>query len=809
MKKPELRVIIGFAFILMVVFVTSITALIGQSRLKTESMSSSAPPDFYSQNVQPIFNQRCVACHSCNIAPCQLNLTAYEGVTRGATKELLYNPSRKTSIPPSRFAVDAKTTEQWRGRNFFDVLPAANQTPMDSILLPLIKLRQEHASLRPKLRVEESHTCPGTRDEVTAFLQAHVDSGMPYGLPPLSAQQSQVIETWLGMGAPGPTQTLLHVPEVFRFVESYLNNQDPKSQLVARYLYEHLFLAHLHLEDSPHSRFFRLVRSSTDCSQSSTEFPTRRPWDAPGKGQFWYCIEPINQTIVDKSHVVYELGPKKLARWKELFDSSEWSVQHPPSRDDASASNPFATFQDIPAKARYQWLLDDAQYTVMTFIKGPVCRGQEAVNVINEQFYVMFMDPKTDFFVNDPAYAASTFPYLRLPAEKGSDHKLSATSLAHVITVLNVRNKYRQLRDLKMTQDHPNGYSVADIWDGDKTNPNALLTVLRHYDSAQVLRGAVGEIPKTAFVLDYPLMERIVYDLVVGFDVFGNFTHQVDTREYMSLIRAEAEENYLNFLPAPVRRPLRDFFNRGKLIQGSLMVFQETKMFAHNPLHPVAIQYDGDFKNANSQATWFNAKNQFMNALYATRFAGPVRGRADAFNAAQSQPLSPIPANITSVQEFETQLAKLTGHEAKEKPYPQFTDDAALLRVVIDESHDRVYTLIRNREHRNMVFASFENNYRKTDEDSLIASPGIITSYPNRYFVVSLKDSGAFLNSLEALSSQAEQSAFLDRYSISRQSPDFWKHNDWFQNFFLTADPINNGILDLSRYGSAEEEDLK
>jgi len=42
--------------------------------------------DEYFARIQPIFDNRCVACHSCYNAPCQLNLQSYSGLTRGATK---------------------------------------------------------------------------------------------------------------------------------------------------------------------------------------------------------------------------------------------------------------------------------------------------------------------------------------------------------------------------------------------------------------------------------------------------------------------------------------------------------------------------------------------------------------------------------------------------------------------------------------------------------------------------------------------------------------------------------------------------
>mgnify|MGYP003536589761 CR=1 FL=1 len=38
----------------------------------------------YSEQIQPIFTQKCVACHACYDSPCQLNLGSGEGLERGA-----------------------------------------------------------------------------------------------------------------------------------------------------------------------------------------------------------------------------------------------------------------------------------------------------------------------------------------------------------------------------------------------------------------------------------------------------------------------------------------------------------------------------------------------------------------------------------------------------------------------------------------------------------------------------------------------------------------------------------------------------
>jgi hypothetical protein len=105
---------------------------------------------------------------------------------------------------------------------------------------------------------------------------------------------------------------------------------------------------------------------------------------------------------------------------------------------------------------------------------------------------------------------------------------------------------------------------VTDLWNGDGRNPNAGLTVFRHFDSASVIRGLAGEQPQTVLLLGYPLLERMHYLLVAGFDVYGNTGHQLATRLYMDFLRMEGEENFLTLLPLKNRQKVLDSWYRGR-----------------------------------------------------------------------------------------------------------------------------------------------------------------------------------------------------------------------------------------------------
>lgn len=60
----------------------------------------------YEDKVAPILERRCVVCHGCYDAPCQLKLTSPAGIQRGASKEQVYDGARIKAAEPSRLFID-------------------------------------------------------------------------------------------------------------------------------------------------------------------------------------------------------------------------------------------------------------------------------------------------------------------------------------------------------------------------------------------------------------------------------------------------------------------------------------------------------------------------------------------------------------------------------------------------------------------------------------------------------------------------------------------------------------------------------
>jgi hypothetical protein len=79
-------------------------------------------PISYEEKVEPILNNRCVVCHGCYDAPCQLKLSSPAGIQRGSSKVRVYNGARFKTMAPTLLGIDAKTTEEWRKKDFTAVL---------------------------------------------------------------------------------------------------------------------------------------------------------------------------------------------------------------------------------------------------------------------------------------------------------------------------------------------------------------------------------------------------------------------------------------------------------------------------------------------------------------------------------------------------------------------------------------------------------------------------------------------------------------------------------------------------------------
>jgi len=735
--------------------------------------------------VKPILEKRCMVCHGCYDAPCQFKATSYTGLVRGASKIKVYDGTRIKAIDPTRLFIDAQTTPEWRQKGFYSVI-SARESGKKSVLYRMLHLKQKHpqptSGILPKdytLGLSRKDTCPKPA-EMDQFEAEHPRWGMPYAMPNLEAKDYQKMLAWAELGAPGVmedlnTPKLSHIASVY---ETYLNQNDIKHQLVARYIYEHLFLGHLHFSDTSSRTFYQLVRSSTPPSQPIKIIPSTRPFDAPHVKRVYYRLRPVLWSIVDKDHIVYSVQADTIKKYQTWFFSDHRPVKKLPSYQPVDSANPFKTFKDLSVKGRYKFMLDQAKFIIEGFIKGPVCRGQIALNVIDEQFWVMFFDPDADLINQSPDFLASQADNLALPTELGVDtFHLWATYTKYQFReqlYLDAKHHYIEKMRQKYKGHLKSLQGLNKIWHGNGKNQNAILTIFRNQDSATVMTGFQGKIPKTAWVIDYPLLERIQYLLVSGFDVYGNVGHQLNTRLYMDFLRMEGENNFLGFLPPEDREALHDYWYRKTPIE-----------YIENKFEPL-----------NTNLVFFskNHKNEFLQ-MVRDSLSPQVLGNKDDLNQCLTQACSQNPSD--EIHHVEQVLRQVSQHHGDHLvAWPEVT----FLRVRLKNGQSLVYTLFFQAAHYNVSSLFSGRSNRDPKNDTVTIVKGVHASYPNLFLDIKSSDISGLAKMAASVSNKAQLTQLVAKYGVRRTSPHFWATADFFEFIFEKQNPVESGILDLNRY---------
>ncbi|MDA9951740.1 fatty acid cis/trans isomerase, partial [Oligoflexaceae bacterium] len=499
------------------------------------------------RSAKDVLNKRCVSCHACYSSPCQVDLSSYEGISRGSHKDNVYDGLRLIETKPTRLFIDASSSATWQRK--FGFFPIVNKKGADAILLDSVLTGQRRASNYTDLKFDTKSGlfCPNP-SQSQSVNKSHPERGMPFGLPALDTKEINILRKWASAGYPGTdgneSELLQNIPKTLKAAvskfERYLNSTKIQDQIVSRYLYEHLFLAHIYFTGFDR-KFYRLVRSSTPAPKPIAEMSTVRPFDPPTAKKVYYRLRPIVSELVHKNHIVFEVNSEILEKWNETLNKGKWieSPKTMPSYDKAQASNPFRTFKDMPLEGRYKFFLENARYFAMTFIRGPVCEGQIAVNVIRDHFFSFFIDPKFDLSITDPEFLIKAAPLLDLPA-KGE----SSPFESYYKKFKEQQMKYLAFRAEQYQKKRLRGDTKKAIWDGDGNDRDAALTIFRHFDNSSVIKGMWGGTAETVWIMDYPIFERMYYLLASGFNVFGNVFHQSSTRLYMDSLRVEAENNY-------------------------------------------------------------------------------------------------------------------------------------------------------------------------------------------------------------------------------------------------------------------------
>jgi hypothetical protein len=730
----------------------------------------------YREQIRPIIDKRCVVCHGCYDAPCQLLLTSNQGIDRGASKEPVYHGTRLIQAEPTRL-VDATSTADWRRRAFHPVLnerdPSGIANTQASVFYRTLDLKRSHPlpdqELLPPsftLDLDRRQEC-STIEEFDRFAQNQPLWGMPYALPAVTAAEYSALSEWLAAGAPLPRPTALP-PEYQQRIarwEAFLNQDSVKARLVSRYIFEHLFLGHIYFDDLPLTHFFALVRSATPPGEAIKLIATRRPYDDPGVERVYYRLRPVDDSLLSKTHMAYAFGERRMQQWRRWFFDTPYVVTALPSYEPKIASNPFLTFERLPASSRYRFMLEEAHFTIEGFIKGPVCRGQVALNVINDRFWVFFFKTGLAGPIEGERFLSHESSKLSLPAASANSVvPLGPWRLYSANQKEYLKAKAAEANRIFATEKK---LSLDIVWDGDGYNPSAALTVFRHFDSATVVQGLVGKPPKTAWVIDYPILERIHYLLVAGFDVYGNLGHHLLTRLYMDFLRMEGEFNFLMFLPRTEHEKEWDIWYDGAPTDVRDYVKESRDYFLH--------QTDIVYATASPKQELYGLLRQKLSPIL-----------ADTHSLLRHD----VPPNHRRSLE---RLADVSGKPA-----------ALLPQIVLLTVHDKsgsahLYSVLHNNAHSNISSLLREETNRRPEQDDLTVVRGALGAYPSAFWSVHEDALPRLVDRVATLQSEHDYAALMREFGVRRTDKRFWAHSDQVHALYQKASPLTYGLLDFSR----------
>jgi hypothetical protein len=272
---------------------------------------------------------------------------------------------------------------------------------------------------------------------------------------------------------------------------------------------------------------------------------------------------------------------------------------------------------------------------------------------------------------------------------------------------------------------------------------------------------------------------------VVDFDVFGNVGHQVLTRVYMDLIRMEAEELFLSFLPPTDRQTLRKDWYRGDLLTDIKVniIFPLT-----NQKQPTAIKFRTK-----------DHKLEFVERALFERLPAAVRGPDDPVNWRKISP--PDTAESAPLSTAEQALRRIASIPAeKATPFARYFPELAILLVKRKDGSAQAYSIVHNREHENVSWIMGEDLRLAPKEDTLTIRAGILGAYPNMFFLVDERQTNAFSKMTAAITSTGGYERLVDHFGVRRTSAQFWEAYDRINARARQTQLIDNGALDLTRY---------
>jgi hypothetical protein len=750
--------------------------------------------DRYLDEVQPALSRRCAVCHSCTNGPCQLNMTSFAALERGLSKT---NPYKwgVTDGYPTRVS-DNRPLSHWREKGFVSVLPEGGADPASSVFFQALALGDKNtasddpnsgplkaSTVRPMAQKQDEGnlSCPTSGVEFLLHELANPQGGMPWGLP-ADGEDHATLEAWALDGAPGPSATArarVAAPQtssatrtqpatIIARWEAFFNGDALRDQLVARYLYEHVYSANIHFTENP-GEFYRLVRSRTKAPAAIDLIHTDMPQEDPGTARVYYRLEKIDRVIEGKTHVPWAVSFADLARLQELFLSGTWTVDALP----AYTLNPFEVFAAIPTAARARFMIENSQMLFAGFARGPICLVQPASYAVDEHFWIWFVKPESDPTVLDPQLGLDSWDSFFTKDGLPTSGLPLGDKYGEPI--------YRDAFEKTLRRVKPGGLGLQDVWTGGGTDPDAWLTVHRNQISVDVhttKERPVTGMPRSVWLITYANFERMFYNATAQYKYWGSLVHQKTSFSWQTYTRTEAEDLYTSLFPDQwYREQLRD---RMTSLQGKIYNSLFTDYAKGRP--SASPQYRTEDALARA----------FIGAL------GSAMGPEDRLNNWPTVRTSVIAPSISTVAQWESGVRTVTNRVL---PFGQFFPNVVHVRL----GGQHLYTFLAVRGLRPDKISSLEATARERARDYVVAVPGFSAFEAHMFVDLAFADASAFLTELSAVRDQASWNRFADRYKVGRNSPHFWPFVDWMHDWLGQNLPVRAGLLELRAYDKDEK----
>jgi hypothetical protein len=254
----------------------------------------------------------------------------------------------------------------------------------------------------------------------------------------------------------------------------------------------------------------------------------------------------------------------------------------------------------------------------------------------------------------------------------------------------------------------------------------------------------------------------------------------------MDMIRMEAEEMFLMFLPPEQRLLLRRAWYRG--------IFTEAKMTYVFPTmgsaEPTGVKFTFEDRDT---------KKQMLEKILFFRLNPQTRGLLDALNWRNVE----VPENLQGelkLDEAQNKLREVASLQAMSgTPFARYFPDMAYVKINTAQGL-RVFSLIHNKEHESISWIMAESLRMAPQEDTLTLVEGYLGSYPNMIFDVKSENLASFVAEIKKIKSEKDYENLVSHFGVRRTNPEFWRHYDILTKHQKDTMGVEFGYLDLTRY---------